>query len=148
MSLIKWAMVNRQVRGRAVTVSPKSRPRCTCPRRVPRACGEIRSYLPAQRAECTGCFMMARLILSCSSSACARLTACHRVHAKIIILHPRLKPLFDCTAQHTWAARHGRPAPRAHIPAWAGAGSSPRIPIRRKRAHHAGSIAVKKGGVS
>ena len=38
-------------------------------------------------------------------------------------------------------------ATRAHSRV-GGSESSPRIPIRRKRAHHAGSIAVKKEGAS
>ena len=40
------------------SLRPQSRPRCTCPCRVPHPCGEIRSVLPAQRSECTGCLML------------------------------------------------------------------------------------------
>ena len=40
------------------SMRPQSRPRCTCPCRVPHPCGEIRSVLPAQRSECTGCSML------------------------------------------------------------------------------------------
>ena len=40
------------------SLRPQSRPRCTCPCRVPHPCGEIRSVLPAQRAEYTGCLML------------------------------------------------------------------------------------------
>ena len=55
-------------------------------------------------------------VLSSSCSACARLTACHRVHAEISKIPPRGK--IPCASPR--AGRHGRPAPHAHIPARAG----------------------------
>ena len=52
-------------------------------------------------------------VLSCSCSACARLTACHRVHAEI----SKFPPLGKIPCASPRAGRHGRPAPHAHIPA-------------------------------
>ena len=58
LSLIQWAITNRQVRGCAASLSPKTRPKVHLPAHSAPRAGEIRSQRRAQREKRTG-FLMA-----------------------------------------------------------------------------------------
>ena len=53
LSLMQWAMAYRQLRGRAASLSPKSRPKVHLPARSAPLLGEIRSPQRAQHAKRT-----------------------------------------------------------------------------------------------
>ena len=57
LSLIPWTMAYHQVRGRAASLSPKSRPKVHLPARSAPLLGEIRSPQRAQHAKRTGLSM-------------------------------------------------------------------------------------------
>jgi hypothetical protein len=57
LSLMQWAMAYRQLRGRAASLSPKSRPKMHLPARSAPLLGEIRSPQRAQHAKRTGLLM-------------------------------------------------------------------------------------------
>ena len=57
LSLIPWTMAYHQVRGRAASLSPKSRPKVHLPARSAPLLGEIRSPQRAQHAKRTGLLM-------------------------------------------------------------------------------------------
>ena len=57
LSLIQWAMAYRQLRRRAASLSPKSRPKVHQPARSAPLLGEIRSPQRAQHAKRTGLLM-------------------------------------------------------------------------------------------